>query len=442
MLVLLDPFAKVKAATARVILRLIWRIALLGLLASVIASLVLIALRLTALWGLPNASEPFDTAAFRAPEIPAERDMIALYPLAAARFKPFARHEWANPLKTAVRGGWRTADNDIRSWLAENREALNLWRQAAERPEASLRRPDARDLLSGPPLTVFALLLLAQLEASRLEADGDMVGAWAWYRACLRMIRHIQDYDPLHLAADTQRYGYFGVLACVNRWAGDSRTDSTVLRRALDDAQSLDSSHSRGSDAFKLEYLSITLALSDPPPELAEQAWNDLCSHGDDTLWYRHIPLFHESRWFIRNEPERSRRVARLVFANWIANCERPSSLWPSSPTWAPINSGGTPLFLLNHRGVSGAPAPLEGLTAAELSKWYDSTPFLRRLLNKTLLIKLDSYQLYVVWRRADQAKLILNLAEQLYAREHGGQLPASPKDLVGPYFSTLPAED
>jgi len=73
------------------------------------------------------------------------------------------------------------------------------------------------------------------------------------------------------------------------------------------------------------------------------------------------------------------------------------------------------------------------------MSKWYDSTPFLRRLLNKTLLIKLDSYQLYVVWQRADHAKLILNLAAQLYTREHGGQVPASPKDLVGPYLRTLP---
>jgi hypothetical protein len=130
--------------------------------------------------------------------------------------------------------------------------------------------------------------------------------------------------------------------------------------------------------------------------------------------WDASPPLFHESRWFIRNEPERSRRVARLVFANWLANCERPSSLWPSSPNRAPIKNGGTLLVLLNNRGVQGAPAALEGLTAAELSKWYDSTPFLRRFLNKTLLIKLDSYQLYVVWQRADHAKLILNLAGKL----------------------------
>jgi len=252
-LVPLDPFARVKLATTRVILRLIWRIALLGLLASVATASVLIALRLTSLWGLPNTSEPFDTAAFRSPEFTTDRDMIALYPLAADRFKPFVDHEWFNPLWTAVQRGWQTADKDIQSWLAQNREALDLWRQAAERPETSLRRPDAPDLISGPDPS--ALLLLAQLEASRLEADGDMVGAWAWHRACLRMIRHIQDYDPLRRAAHLQWQFHPVVLACVWRWAENSRTDSTLLRRALDDAQLLDNPPAHGSDAFALEYL-------------------------------------------------------------------------------------------------------------------------------------------------------------------------------------------
>jgi hypothetical protein len=47
---------------------------------------------------------------------------------------------------------------------------MDLWRQAADRPETSLRRPDERDLLlDGPPMNT--LLVLADLEASRLELE-------------------------------------------------------------------------------------------------------------------------------------------------------------------------------------------------------------------------------------------------------------------------------
>ena len=371
-------------------------------------------------------------AAFRAFEVPAERDAFGIYPAAAARFKRFASPDnWFGPLNGAVEQGWQAASNDLKSWLLENREALDLWRQAAERPETSLRRPDGLDLASVATFT--PLLLLAQLEASRRETKGKLDGAWAWHRACLRMIRHIQDYDPLRRAADFQQL-VPSVLAGVKRWAEDPRVSAALLRRALDDAHALDAPATRGTAALELEYLSTVRVLTDPPPELVEQAWDDLCSDGDDLLWYRHLPWFHESRWFIRNDPERSRRVARLVFANWIACCDESSSQWSSSTTGAPI-SRRTSLLLLTSRNDSEAPAPLEGLTATELSEWFDSTLLFRRLFRNELRHKLASYHRYAITRRADRAWLIVRLAEQLYAREHGGHLPDSPRDLVGPYL-------
>jgi hypothetical protein len=441
-LLLLDPFAEVKSRTSRVILRLLWRIALLVVLALIVTSCALVSSRLTTLWGLPDAREPFDTADFRPPEVPAERDAFAIYPVAAARFKPFANHgDWFGP-PGALGQDWQSANKDVQSWLVQNREALDLWRQAADRPETSVRQPDGPDLLSGPSGAPFyALFRLGQLEASRQETEGNLDGAWAWHRACLRMIRHVQDYDPLRRAADFQQL-FSSVAAGVRHWAGDPRVGASLLRTGLDDAQALDIPTTRGSAALKLEYLSIVRNLSDPPSELVEQAWSDLCSDGDDMLWYRHVSLFHESRWFVRNEPERSRRVARLVFTHWIANCDVPSSLWPNQSTWTPIGNGGFPLLLLSIPGSSGAPAAPEGLTAVELSKWHDSTLLFRRLFNNDTCYKLASYQSYVIKRRADQASLIVSLAEELYAKEHGGQYPSSPQDLVGRYLKRLPEDD
>ncbi len=351
-----------KSGTGFVVLRLIWRIALLGVLVSVITAVVLIGGRLTSLWGLPDALEPFDTTSVRPSRAPVDRDAFAVYALALKQFQPFGRPDWPGPLRRAVSIGWPAADRDVQSWLLRNRQTLDLWRNAADRPETTLRRPNEPDLLDGVPPS--ALFLLAQLEASRLETDGDPDGAWAWHRASLRMIRHIQDYDPLRRAADTQQ-AYFPVaLANVKRWCEDSRPNVPLLRRALDDAQALDIPTTHGSAALKLEYLAIARKLADPPQELAEQAWDDLRSDGDDLLWYRHIPLFHESRWFIRNEPERSRRVARLVFTNWITNCELPSALWPNPATWAASGNRDVPLHALEHLQRRGSSSPGWGVNS------------------------------------------------------------------------------
>jgi hypothetical protein len=136
-----------------------WRIVLLGVLAAVATSAGLTAWRLTALWGLPDAKEAFDTAALHAPDVPTERDAFAIYPIAAARFKHLANHDdWFGQLTVAVGQGWHAASKVIQSWLTENREALDVWRQAADRPDISLRQPDGSDLLSGSTGAPFVAL--------------------------------------------------------------------------------------------------------------------------------------------------------------------------------------------------------------------------------------------------------------------------------------------
>jgi hypothetical protein len=228
----------------------------------------------------------------------------------------------------------------------------------------------------------------------------------------------------------------------VKRWAKDPRVGASLLRAALNDALALDVPSTRGSAALKVEYLAVAAKLADPPATLVQQAWEDLCEDGDDGLWYRHLPLFHESRWFVRNEPELSRRVARLVFDNWIASCEQPASIWPVGMSWKPIRDGGMALVMLDCAGPWDTPSGSAGLTAADLSKHFESALLFRRLYNEDLCFKLTAYYSYVLTRRADHTKLLLMLAEELYAREHGGKYPASPKELVGPYLKALPDDD
>ena len=129
--------------------------------------------------GLPDVGDPFDVAAFRAFTIPDDRNAFVLYRQAAALLD-------ANvvSLKT-VRGKvdwfsrWSEADPQIRRWLEANREALALYRQGALRPDAL---DPATGLDRESSATFFALFhfqTLSLLEASRLEEQGDMTGAWS-----------------------------------------------------------------------------------------------------------------------------------------------------------------------------------------------------------------------------------------------------------------------
>ena len=373
---------------------------------------------------------------FRAPVVPAERDAMVLYSEAIARFKPFSDRDWFVPLNTAMRLGWPKATPEIRSWLDENRGALALWRQAAERPDVRLRRPDDPDTITGPWLA--APLMLAQLEASRLEAAGEMAAPGAGIaprcdaspHPSLRPAPSCRGYRAI---VPTDRQGGHYTL-------GNRSEDQPVARARL--WMKFNRSAAR-TLAVPMRQARICLDHARPRRTAARRrgpSMGRLRSEGDDQLWYNHVPLFHESRWFARNEPQRSRRVARLAFANWVANCERTSALWPK-PAPMPPGQKGPELFLLNDPEAPGPPAPIKGVSAAEVDEWYKTTLLLPRFFNagRNTFSQVYSHQLYVAWRRDHHANLILSLAEELYARDHGGQLPATPELLVGPYLKALP---
>ena len=76
---------------------------------------------------------------------------------------------------------------DFSGWVDENREALVLYRAAAERPDsAPLSDREHAEIWQA----LRHLQPLALFEASRLKEQGDMAGAWTWYRAVMRTIQH------------------------------------------------------------------------------------------------------------------------------------------------------------------------------------------------------------------------------------------------------------
>jgi hypothetical protein len=124
-----------------------------------------------------------------------------------------------------------------------------------------------------------------------------------------------------------------------------------------------------------------------------------------------------------KREPERSRRVLGLVFANWLACCDLPAARRP------PMDSA---LKLVFEVGPS-APESARVLPPDRLVAWSEST-----VIFSGLRPAFDSFLKSIDNETARNASLVVHLANQLYLREKG-ELPESPSDLIGPYLDVLP---
>ena len=110
-------------------------------------------------------------------------------------------------------------------------------------------------------------------------------------------------------------------------WAADPRTTPALLRRALDDVVACEALAPSESDSLKAGYLDVIWLLDSPtnpgrevPLARFRQFWNP-----DYQLDPEQIQAIWDAWRFWRREPERSRRVIRLVTANWLAYHDLPA---------------------------------------------------------------------------------------------------------------------
>jgi hypothetical protein len=383
-----------------------WKRLALGLCCALAAAaLIALAARSSALRGLPDVGDPFDVAAYRAA---AADDAAPLYRQALARYRrpgPSLRRE----LERFARGQGRFTPS-VLAWIDDNREALELWRQAADRRGPAGAADAVRELDRG------FLPWVARVKARRLRWAGDAAGAWAWHRAGLRFNRHVarlSDRDG-RLAAMRQLRT---LCERASEWAQDPRVDAPLLRRALADVQDVAAMTPPLSDLLKAQYLDAMATLDDPPARLVEEVRDEFLAAGGADLWYRYLPPYWRAAWFLGHEPERSRRLVRLVFANWLAYCDRPPSGRPALLTSPRID-----LF-----AAAGTPGPRDLLRRV-------AAPCLAgHVLERWGPIEVDFDD-----ERSRQALLVVAVAEQLYIRERG-EPPDSPEALVGPYLPALP---
>src|SRR6516165_1077218 len=106
----------------------------------VLAACVAIAATAFAIWwlnslnGLPDIGDPFDVAAFRTFSIPDDQNAFAFLRRAIEKTTPIQWGEGPHP--DDPKFSWSIAHPNARKWAEENREALVLFLQGADSPDA------------------------------------------------------------------------------------------------------------------------------------------------------------------------------------------------------------------------------------------------------------------------------------------------------------------
>jgi hypothetical protein len=384
--------------------------------------------REVSLIGLPDIGDPFDVNEVYAAKVSDEQNAFVFFRQATAKFRP-------RPVLPRAEGlagpavGWSKADPKMREWVEANREALDLFRQAAEQSDGVAHPAGDETAFHSQRVLLRPFVWLALLEGSRLEERGDMAGAWAWYRAVVRMRAHVTRRGTIfeRFFADIRK----DLQQRVSLWAADPRTGAPQLRRALDDVTECEPKPEWDAFSLKVEYLLLMRELDQPVVTHADD--EDLVYRlGGEPLPPNLAQSVFAARQFLQHEPERSRRVLRLVFAIWLAHVETPEERHRKPAVRATFLSNkhrsGVPFYAAGPTAPAGARA----LPPQDLARW--------------LLTAHDAKLLLMQWpwpsislrERQEHRALLVLLAGELYRRERGGP-PPSDEALVGTYLKTLP---
>jgi hypothetical protein len=410
--------------------------------------------RMRSLDGLPDVGEPFDVALARRPvEIADAENAFITYAAARKRLLNPANPidvDRKNLVYQAVRNNriealtWLSADSGSRAYLEDKRAAIELWRKGSALREALLEQPGR---MSGwVPHSIEDMLVLAglaALEGSRLENAGAKDEAWEWYRSMLRSSRLVGRHGLLSYRLIGAKI-HAVAAQCILRWSADPSTTAGLLRQALDETLVADALTPPVSEAIKLDYLVWLRELENP--RQFESTLRD---------FRRRLPLLggqeeglldqlvnspavrmpvQRARLRANNEVERSRRAVRLLFANWLAQADRPADrrapVAIREPTWI-------------YADDPAAPPAARAVSPEFLVRVIDQTTIARFFFGSELVFGGPQAPPWdgagnLARERRRRSALVVRLGAELYRRERG-EFPATAGALLDAYLKELP---
>jgi hypothetical protein len=395
------------------------------LLVYVMIALPILALlwRRSQLAGLPDIGDSYSgIVAASLASVPDDRNAFVLYRRATERFRDMTPVEGESFSKANF--AWAGADDVFRGWVAEHKEAISLLRAGSERPEASLELPGRPAELFGSDEQVVIIRLswigtAALLEAGRLRGEGDPAQAWALLHAVVRASRDMERAIPTAWCRGTAFTMVQYAVEPVKAWAKDPSVSVAMLRRALDDIAAAEALTPPLSSFYRGEYQNAEASLANLPLLIAERA------RGRAEIGaFEPLAFAPNLDTFLRGEPERSRRVLRLLAANDLAWCDRPLA---ERPEFA------IPRLRI-YQADSSVPRESRALPPDELARWAESI-----LINPALPWRMGELEDRERTDRWSMGMLKEAVAVPLFTREMGRR-PASTAEALRRYLP-MPGE-
>jgi hypothetical protein len=388
---------------------------------------------LNSLNGLPDIGDPFDVGEFRALRIPENQNAFTFLRQAGAKLTPAP--EWPRAMdRSDPTDVWSEASPKLRAWVEANRAALALFLRGADLSDG-ISRPAGQGYSRDYSLiNPRELVNLALLEGARRAETGDLAGAWECYRGVLRTLTHLRRRGDIYerWIADSMQTALQKGLAT---WAADPKTTIPQVRRALDEVLEARPRPEWEAFSLKLSYLDLTRDM-DAPVDYVHRA---IAEGRTYRLAGLEIPVefsayLYPVHRFLKREPERSRRVLRLIFANWLAHLEVPELRGNRPAVRAVLTFGRGTSSLSLYPTSPNAPPAARAVPPLTVASWMVTTLDLRsfswaNMWTQVHFQELRSYRL-----------LVVSLAEELYRRERGA-MPPSDEALVGTYLKALPED-
>jgi hypothetical protein len=415
------------ARRGRQLARVLWAVAFV---LAIGAAAVLI-WRQTCLLTLPDTGDPFDVASMDVGAVPADHDAFVLFRQAMSKLSQFPGLP-RSVVNASASAAWPRVHPELREWVAANREALDLFKRAAEQEDGRAHDTSKETVYSSEHLYLGHFARLAGMEAARREENGDSAGAWECYRAVIRMRAHI-----MRRGTVWERYwagfNIAGLPPRIQAWAANPKTQASELRRALDDVIACQPRPEWDASSLKVHYL-LAIRELDQPTIIPTYLDNEAKEYrlGGEPLPPNLLHTVVAARQFLIREPERSRRVLRLAFANWLAHVEAPEERSRKPAVRARFLVAGDKSLVFLYASGPAAPVAARRLNPESLAQWLMTAPYAKRLLSQWPWPSLSARE------RREYRAVTVALAEELYRREHG-RPPASEEALVGDYLKSLP---
>jgi hypothetical protein len=414
-------------------LRQMLRVTLVLVICCVLAASAFAIWWLTSLNGLPDIGDSFDVAAFQAFRVPDDQNAFAYLWRADKALSRFPALPRRLPASGPVMP-WSLAGPEWREWVEANGKALELFQQAAEQPDGFLRPDEERSRYVDPT----ALIWLALLEGSRREERGEMAGAWDCYRAVVGVSTHIRRRGQPGARFEANNASGW-LRHRIETWAAAPATTIPQVRAALEEVQKCAPRPEWDAFALKHRYVEVMRRLDASAIPMDQIVEDFTLQVGDHQIPSSVLDAFFSVRRRAMREPERSRRVLRLVFANWFAHLQaldqtarRPSVrasftiLTATNPMMRSTIS--VPLFANGPE----APSAARALPPDKVASWLVSTNDAKLFLSEW------SWTSDRVSDLRSHYDLVTTLASALYHRESGSP-PPSDEALVGTYLERLP---